>query len=594
MFSPCAAGNQEPSRAGDINGDSLSDIMIGSRTSVSVIYGRTTSIGQVALAATMAASAGFKITASGGMYEPTVVGDVNGDGYEDMLINNATNFTSTLIFGGSNLAPTGTMALPTTLGTFSNYVTISGTGFQSGANQSTLRGDFNGDGYGDFALVQPPTTGIAVGGGAYVYYGSPSVTAWTGAPSGTKGFTITGFTAPNVQKFGSTTAGDINGDGIDDMAFNDGNGLAYVVFGTAAGGNVNLATLTAAGGRGFVINGGTNGVDSLVGDADVIGDFNGDGLADILVSNSNMNIEGATVGGAYVIYGRTTTTPLTLDSLAATDGFRIDGVTGATGFQLGRTAVSAGDVNGDGFADLILATYNGETVGSLTYAGITRVVYGGVDKLESMVFQGANGDAVGTAGDNTLNGTSGNNQLVAGDGNDTLTGNGGADVLYGGRGDDSIVANADNVAKLSLSGTSQAIARVDGGSGIDTFKLDGVGIMLDLSLVSSAGIQNIEKIDLTGSGDNTLKLSLTDMLQGFDNSNVFNSSNTTSGLAAKVTSNQLMVDGDAGDKVVLSDLTSWTAAGTNVVANGHTYTAYNHNTSAQQLLIDQLLTVSAT
>ena len=70
-------------------------------------------------------------------------------------------------------------------------------------------------------------------------------------------------------------------------------------------------------------------------------------------------------------------------------------------------------------------------------------------------------------------------------------------------------------------------------------------------------------------------------------------SNTTSGLAAKVTSNQLMVDGDAGDKVVLTDLASWTAAGTNVVANGETYVVYNHNTSAQQLLIDQGILVSA-
>jgi len=168
-----------------------------------------------------------------------------------------------------------------------------------------------------------------------------------------------------------------------------------------------------------------------------------------------------------------------------------------------------------------------------------------------------------------------------------------SDVLYGGRGNDLIVANGVNVAKLSLSGTSPAIARVDGGNGIDTFKLDGAGILLDMSLLSSAALQNIEKIDLTGNGKNTLKLSLADMLQGFDDSNVFNSSNTTSGLAAKVTRNQLMVDGSADDKVVWADLANWTATGTNVVANGHTYTVYNHNTSAQQLLIDQLLTVSA-
>ena len=86
------------------------------------------------------------------------------------------------------------------------------------------------------------------------------------------------------------------------------------------------------------------------------------------------------------------------------------------------------------------------------------------------------------------------------------------------------------------------------------------------------------------------------MLQSFDNSNVFNSSNTTSGLTATVSKNQLMVDGDTGDNVVLTGFANWTT-GTNVVATfggvTHTYVAYNHNTSAQQLLIDQLVTVSA-
>lgn len=117
--------------------------------------------------------------------------------------------------------------------------------------------------------------------------------------------------------------------------------------------------------------------------------------------------------------------------------------------------------------------------------------------------------------------------------------------------------------------------------------------MLDLTLAKAAALQSIEKVDLTGSGDNTLKLNLMDVLQHADSSNVFNSSNTTSGLGAQVAKNQLMVDGDAGDKVTLTDLTNWTAAATHVVANGHSYTAYNHNTSAAQLLIDDNLLVAA-
>ena len=128
-----------------------------------------------------------------------------------------------------------------------------------------------------------------------------------------------------------------------------------------------------------------------------------------------------------------------------------------------------------------------------------------------------------------------------------------------------VIVNADNVAKLGMNtgNSSEAIARIDSGAGIDTFKLAGASILLDLSLLSGPALQNVEKIDLTGSGNNSLKLNLTDMLQSFDDSNVFN----------------------------------WTAAGTNVVAisggTSQTYVAYNHNTSAQQLLIDQAILVLA-
>ena len=309
----------------------------------------------------------------------------------------------------------------------------------------------------------------------------------------------------------------------------------------------------------------------------------------------------AYTGGAYLIYGRTATTALALDNLAVSEGFRISGYSATAGLQLGRTVTAAGDVNGDGFADLAITTYQGETVGTVTEAGIVRIVYGSVDKLESMTFQTANGDAMGTTGADTLVGTSGNNQLVAGDGNDTLTGAGGADVLYGGRGNDTFILNTDNVAKLALNtGDSQTIARVDGGSGIDTIQLDGASITLDFTAINQAAIKNVERIDLTGTGDNTVKLSLIDVL-GLSSNNLFNAADTSLGvtagsssaatLAASVNKTQMMVTGDSGDKATITDLASWTDTHTNVTYGTHTYEVYNHNTAAAQLLIDQQITI---
>jgi len=392
--------------------------------------------------------------------------------------------------------------------------------------------------------------------------------------------------------------GDINGDGKADMVMSTGGASVYVNYGKSTTANYSVTSLTTGTStNGFMIQGSTTGTPDVFGQAKVVGDFNGDGLDDFVIGQTVMNLNGAASGGGYLIYGKTSSSTVYLTDLKVSEGFRIDGVLGG---DKALTAVSGGgDVNGDGFADLIVSSPNalsgyGAQASGATAGGVDYIIYGGPSRINSLVFQVSNGDAIGTTGADTMTGTTGSNQLVGGLGNDTLIGGGGADVLYGGAGNDTIVANADNLAQLALAGSSQNVMRVDGGGGIDTFKLDGAGLMLDLSLVSGPAIQNIEKIDLTGSGNNTLKLSLTDMLQSFDNLNVFNSSNTTSGLAAKVTSNQLMVDGDTGDKVVLTDLASWTASGTNVVANGHTYTAYNHNTSAQQLLIDQLLTVSAT
>jgi hypothetical protein len=81
-------------------------------------------------------------------------------------------------------------------------------------------------------------------------------------------------------------------------------------------------------------------------------------------------------------------------------------------------------------------------------------------------------------------------------------------------------------------------ARVDGGGGIDTLKLDGAGLTLDLTKISNTRIQDIEIIDIRGSGNNTLKLNLNGLLD------------------ASTSTNILKVLGDSGDTVSISPVFS--------------------------------------
>jgi Ca2+-binding RTX toxin-like protein len=311
---------------------------------------------------------------------------------------------------------------------------------------------------------------------------------------------------------------------------------------------------------------------------------------DMLVSTTGNPVaaDGSTtpenMGSVYLVYGKTDTSNVRLTALGS-QGFRIDGQVNVNDF-FGTGLGGAGDINGDGFDDIVIGAVAPEVSPSALNAGATYVVYGGSASMTRNVFQTSNGDRIGTSGNDLIDGTSGNNQLVGGNGDDVITGNGGFDVMYGGRGNDTFVLNADNVAKLSNSGSSQAISRIDGGTGIDTLRLDGAGITLDFTQLTGAPVKNVERIDLTGSGNNTVRLTLTDVLD-LGSNNTFNVNP-----AAVDTRKQLQVQGDAGDRVVLTDVANWTqltGANSTFVDGSKTYNVWNHNTSGAQLLIDQAL-----
>ena len=162
-----------------------------------------------------------------------------------------------------------------------------------------------------------------------------------------------------------------------------------------------------------------------------------------------------------------------------------------------------------------------------------------------------NDSLVGNAGADRMFGDADNDTLAGGDGNDTLTGGAGADRFDGGKGDDTIVLSAP------------AFAKIDGGAGVDTISLDGAGITLDLTTIAQSAIKGIERIDLAGSGNNALTLSIADVLD------------------LSKSSNQLLVMGDAGDTVNRG--AGWTA-GAVVSIDGQTYQTYTAGQAT--LLVD--------
>ncbi len=147
--------------------------------------------------------------------------------------------------------------------------------------------------------------------------------------------------------------------------------------------------------------------------------------------------------------------------------------------------------------------------------------------------------------------------------------------------------NHDTVFTLSnVSYFKQDGSGAHGGMGIDTLKLTGANQVLDITALNS-GITNkitgIEVFDLTGSGNNTLKLSMRDVLT-LGHEDLFRADGHT----------QMMVNGNAGDRVELSgmaglDAGNWTNQGLAAV-NGLAYVVYENATLNVELLVQSSVT----
>ncbi len=490
------------STAGDINGDGLDDLIIGAPwfgtdhpTGISyVVFGRTSSFGATFALSTLDGESGFFIGPGGAHSEfsnaVSNAGDFNGDGFDEIIIGSPVS--------GPDVSPGSFIVAYGKASGFSPYDGKEGFGvsaekFNTLGNSVSGAGDINGDGFDDVIVS---SKNFYDSSSSYVIFGGLGFNGDLSSLDGSNGFRLIGGVAPtDFWGVSVSDAGDINGDGYDDLITG-----SYVVFGKASGFSARLDISNMDGSTGFRFDGG--------GSVTSAGDVNGDGFGDLVIGGGDANGDGS--GSSYVVFGKASGFSAIWDLSILEDnaGFRLDGV--AAGDGSGGSVSSAGDVNGDGFDDLIIgaarADPNGESSGS------SYVMFGD-DFTNAVTFLGSAGD------DSLISGTPAAESFVAGNGNDTMIGGGGADVFHGGEGNDIIL-----VSDLDFQ-------LVDGGAGNDTLEMAGSGTNIDLSKLRSR-LNGIETIDLAGNASNTLTLTALDVLNLSDSSNA------------------LRVDGDDGDRII--------------------------------------------
>jgi len=420
-------GLSSMSGLGDVNGDGLGDIIVGAETGSAaiVIFGQNLSapgsyIDDVYFSSFVTdAPFGFRIT--GGTSVDSVgttvsgPGDINNDGMNDILISAPfyqalgagsgagivyVVFGRNVVNGGDifdeiDLSVLGDVS-PNPIG----YAILGSVAQGNIGVALSGIGDINRDGVGDIAIGAPTMTsnGRSGNGVSYVVFGRDAHTASNPfdtvdlSYTGSFWFQIDGAEAGDQSGISVSGAGDVSGDGFDDFIigasyartseFVVNTGITYVVYGRdipnggSAFEDMDLAVLPSN--EGFRILGNEDNEISGYGVSGA-GDMNGDGLRDVVVGAYGANGTGIT----YVVYGRlfeagSTSLPDIELSALTTDaslGFRILGA--SENDQSGISVSGAGDVNGDGLADVIVGADLADPPSVFgPDAGIVYVVFG--------------------------------------------------------------------------------------------------------------------------------------------------------------------------------------------------------------------------
>lgn len=322
----------------------------------------------------------------------TRIADFNGDGYADLAVGVPGESVGSALFAGSvNIVYGSATGLSATAGHTDQNIsqdTLDVNDIAEGYDQfgtAVAAGDFNADGKADLAVgaAGEAINGLGNAGAVNVIYGS-SAGLRASAPVPDQLFRlgaggVLGTLRAN-QYFGNTLAtGDLDGDGYVDLAIGIPNyqvgsvvsaGSVEVLYGSASGLSTARAELwNQETGNIF----GSSGPNELYGLALAIADFDGDGFGDLAVGIPHKGLGAVNTGEVSLIYGSASGLNDQRNQLW------YPGANGAAGVLEAKDAfgqaLAAGDLNGDGYADLAVGVPN-QTVSGKTGAGEVEILNG--------------------------------------------------------------------------------------------------------------------------------------------------------------------------------------------------------------------------